>query len=67
VLVNYADDFVVLCRRDASGALAKIRKLFAAIGLEINESKTSVRQARLESFDSCIARTSTRSKKSSNA
>jgi RNA-directed DNA polymerase len=51
VLVTYADDFVVLCRRDAAGALAKIRKWFTAIGLEINESKTSVKQARLESFD----------------
>lgn len=51
VLVNYADDFVVLCRRDATGALAKMRKWFTAIGLEINESKTSVKQARSESFD----------------
>lgn len=51
VLVNYADDFVVLCRRDAPGALAKIRRWLAAIGLEINESKTSVKQAHLESFD----------------
>jgi RNA-directed DNA polymerase len=51
VLVNYADDFVVLCRRNAGGALAKIRKWFTAIGLEINESKTSVKQARSESFD----------------
>jgi RNA-directed DNA polymerase len=51
VLVNYADDFVVLCRRDAPGALAKIRRWLAAIGLEINESKTSVKQARKESFD----------------
>jgi RNA-directed DNA polymerase len=51
VLVNYADDFVVLCRRDAPGALTKIRRWFTAIGLEINESKTSVRHARQESFD----------------
>jgi len=51
VLVNYADDFVVLCRRNAPGALTKIRSWFTAIGLEINESKTSVRDARQESFD----------------
>jgi len=51
VLVNYADDFVVLCKRDASGALTKIRDLFTRIGLEINESKTSVRHAREEAFD----------------
>ena len=51
VLVNYADDLVVLCRRDAGGALAKIRSWFVKIGLEINESKTSVKHARKESFD----------------
>jgi RNA-directed DNA polymerase len=51
VLVNYADDFVILCRRNASGALTKIRSWFTAIGLEINESKTSVKRARMESFD----------------
>lgn len=51
VLVNYADDFVVLCVRNAPEALTKIRSWFAAIGLEINESKTSVRHARRESFD----------------
>jgi RNA-directed DNA polymerase len=51
VLVNYADDFVVLCKRDARAALTRIRVLFAKIGLEINGSKTSVRRARQESFD----------------
>jgi RNA-directed DNA polymerase len=51
ILVNYADDFVVLCRRNAPEALMKIRSWFTAIGLEINESKTSVRHARQESFD----------------
>jgi RNA-directed DNA polymerase len=51
VLVNYADDFVVLCRRNAPKALTEIRSWFTAIGLEINESKTSVRHARQESFD----------------
>ena len=51
VLVNYADDFVVLCKRDAHGALATIRRWMASIGLELNETKTSVRNARAESFD----------------
>jgi RNA-directed DNA polymerase len=49
--VNYADDFVVLCRRDAAGALAVIRRWFAQMGLELNEQKTSVKSARRESFD----------------
>ena len=51
VLVNYADDFVVLCKRDAQGALAEIRRWMTSIGLELNEAKTSVKYAREESFD----------------
>jgi RNA-directed DNA polymerase len=51
VLVNYADDFVVLCKRDAPGALGTIRVWLAKIGLELNEAKTSVKHAREESFD----------------
>ena len=51
VLVNYADDFVVLCKRDALGALATIRRWLMSIGLELNETKTSVKDARAESFD----------------
>jgi RNA-directed DNA polymerase len=51
VLVNYADDFVVLCRHDAGAALAIIRRWFAKMGLELNDRKTAVRNAREESFD----------------
>ena len=51
VLVNYADDFVVLCKRDAQGALATIRRWLASIGLELNEAKTSVKNAREEAFN----------------
>jgi RNA-directed DNA polymerase len=51
VLVNYADDFVVLCRHDAGGALDTIRRWFAQIGLELNDRKTAVRNVRKESFD----------------
>lgn len=51
VLVNYADDFVVLCKRNAGRALREIRAWFAKIGLEINEAKTSVKNAREEPFD----------------
>jgi len=51
ILVNYADDFVVLCRRDAGGALEVIRRWFASMGLELNERKTAVKYARGEPFD----------------
>jgi RNA-directed DNA polymerase len=51
VLVNYADDMVLLCRRRASELLATMRRWFAAMGLELNEAKTSVKDARTESFD----------------
>jgi len=51
ILVNYADDFVVLCRRDAGGALEVIRRWFTQMGLELNERKTAVKHARRGSFD----------------
>ena len=51
VLVVYADDFVVLCQRDAHKVLEIIRRWFTTMGLEFNERKTSVKQARQEAFD----------------
>jgi RNA-directed DNA polymerase len=51
VLVIYADDFVVLCQHHAQQALAIIRRWFTTMGLELNEQKTAVKQARKESFD----------------
>lgn len=51
VLVNYADDFVVLCKRDASQALDVTRKWMTRIGLQINEEKTCIRNAYRESFN----------------
>lgn len=50
-IVNYADDFVILCRRDAAGALSEARSLLTRIGLTINEAKTRVCCAPTESFD----------------
>ena len=50
-LVTYADDFVLLCRRDAQGALKTTRRWLASIGLELNEAKTRICDARRESFD----------------
>lgn len=50
VLVNYADDFVVLCRHGAAEVLEIVRRWMARIGLQLNEEKTRVREAR-EGFD----------------
>ena len=50
-LVNYADDFVVLCRHGAGQVLATTRRWMAQIGLAINEKKTSIKDARRESFN----------------
>jgi RNA-directed DNA polymerase len=51
VLVNYADDFVVLCRRGAQEVLATTKRWMERIGLVLNRTKTCVRNAREESFD----------------
>ena len=50
-VVNYADDFVILCRRDATGALSKARSILTRIGLTINETKTRICYAPTDSFD----------------
>jgi RNA-directed DNA polymerase len=46
VLVNYADDFVVLCRRGATEVAGIIRTWMTRIGLVINEKKTRVCKAK---------------------
>jgi RNA-directed DNA polymerase len=50
-LVNYADDFVVLCRTGAPEVLAQSRRWFTQMGLTLNEQKTRVCDGRRESFD----------------
>jgi RNA-directed DNA polymerase len=50
-IVNYADDFVILSRARAQEALAWTRAVMTKLGLTLNEAKTSVRDARAESFD----------------
>jgi RNA-directed DNA polymerase len=49
-LVTYADDFVILSCGHAAEALAWTRWAFGAIGLALNEAKTSLRDARREAF-----------------
>ncbi len=49
-LVNYADDFVVLCRQGAPEVLAQTRRWFTQMGLTLNEQKTRVCDGRRESF-----------------
>ena len=41
-LVNYADDFVILCRWRADKALATMRKMMEQLKLTVNETKTHV-------------------------
>ena len=50
-VVNYADDFVILSRGYAAEALAWTRAVMTRLGLTLNEAKTSVKNAREESFD----------------
>jgi RNA-directed DNA polymerase len=49
-LVNYADDFVILCRYGAAEVLAQSRWWFVQMGLTLNEQKTRVCDGRRESF-----------------
>jgi RNA-directed DNA polymerase len=50
-VISYADDFVILSRGHATEALAWTKAVMTRLGLSINENKTSVKDARTESFD----------------
>ena len=50
-IVNYADDFVIVSRGHAAQALEWTRGVVERLGLRLNETKTSVRDARRERFD----------------
>jgi RNA-directed DNA polymerase len=50
-VVNYADDFVILSRGKAAEALDWTRQVVTRLGLTLNEAKTSIKQARKESFN----------------
>jgi len=49
-VVAYADDFVILSRGRAAEALAWTKAVMTKLGLTINESKTSLKDARRERF-----------------
>lgn len=50
-IVNYADDFVILCANTGEEAYAAVEKLMQALKLEINREKTRVCRLPEESFD----------------
>ena len=50
-VVSYADDFVILSRGHAAEALAWTKAVMTKLGLTLNEAKTSLKNARRESFD----------------
>ena len=50
-VVSYADDFVILSCGYATEALAWTKVTMTRLGLTLNEGKTSVKNARRESFD----------------
>jgi RNA-directed DNA polymerase len=50
-IVNYADDFVILCRREGRQALEWTKRVTERIGLKLNESKTFVKDGRRDSFN----------------
>jgi RNA-directed DNA polymerase len=50
-VIAYADDFVILSRGCAAEALAWTKAVMTRLGLTLNETKTSLRNARQERFD----------------
>jgi len=49
-IVNYADDFVVLCEHSPAAVLAEVRRWIVGMKLTLNEAKTCLRDAWKESF-----------------
>jgi RNA-directed DNA polymerase len=50
-IVNYADDFVILCRRQPERAMAAMRDMMQRLKLTVNETKTHVCRSPREAFD----------------
>ena len=51
-IVNYADDFVICCRRgSAAAAMQVMRSMMGRLGLAVNESKSGIRRIPNESVE----------------
>ena len=50
-LVRYADDFVVLCRKDVEEPLNVVRQVLGRLGLSLNEAKTHIVDTTQASFN----------------
>jgi hypothetical protein len=50
-IVNYADDMVICCRRNAEQAMEAMRTIMGKLKLTVNEEKTHICQIPQESFD----------------
>ncbi len=50
-LVRYADDFVVMCRRDVQEPLNVVRRVLERLGLSLHEAKTHIVDATQASFN----------------
>ncbi|WP_347989591.1 group II intron reverse transcriptase/maturase [Methylomonas sp. AM2-LC] len=50
-LVRYADDFVVLCRKDVETPMLVVKQVLERLGLTLNESKTHIVDATQSSFN----------------
>ena len=50
-IVNYADDFVICCKRAAPQAMAAMRQIMDKLKLTVNEEKTHVCELPRERFD----------------
>ena len=50
-IVNYADDFVILCRGSAQEARDRMQKIMSVLKLTMNEKKTKTCRVPEESFD----------------
>jgi RNA-directed DNA polymerase len=50
-IVNYADDFVILCRHSSAEARERMQQIMTTLKLTVNETKTKVCRIPEESFD----------------
>jgi RNA-directed DNA polymerase len=50
-IVRYADDIVILCRKQPEGVMAVLRRILERLGLTLNEAKTKTINAYEGKFD----------------